>query len=109
MTCGGSLRTRADDKKYRKLVKPAPENNETTPFVRCCSRRSADVFFLLRLGQLWRFFCDSSLMELTISLTFGTMGPFKSKPQTRQYCTFAFASVPHCWQYIDSETSPRGF
>src|ERR1043165_1342897 len=104
---GGSLSTNAVERKYRKVARPAPENNDTTPFVMCCSRRSAAVFFFLRMGQLWRFFCDSTLRVLTISLTFGS-GPFKSEPQTRQYCTFAFASVPHCWQYIDSEKSPPG-
>src|SRR6185369_4059459 len=107
--CGGSFSTSAVDRKYRKVVKPAPENNDTTPFVMCCSRRSAAVFFFLRLSQLWRFFSDSTLMVLTKSFTFGTIGPFKSAQHTRQYCTFPFASEPHCAQYIDSETTPDGF
>src|SRR5215475_13746243 len=106
--CGGSFSTSAVDKKYRKVVRPAPENNETTPFVMCCSRRSAAVFFFLRLSQWWRFFCDSTFRVLTISLTFGS-GPFKSEPQARQNWTFACASVPQCGHYIIVETSLGNF
>src|SRR6185436_351589 len=106
--CGGSFSTSAVDRKYRKVARPAPENNDTTPFVMCCSRRSAAVFFFLKLSQFWRFLVDSALRVLTISLTFG-IGPLMSVPQARQYCTFACASVPQCGQYIDSETSPESF
>src|ERR1043165_3340059 len=105
---GGSLSTNAVERKYRKVARPAPENSDTTPFVMCCSRRSAALFFFLRLSQLWRFFSDSTLRVLTISLTFG-IGPFKSVPHERQYWTFACASVPQCGQNINVETSRTGF
>jgi hypothetical protein len=32
MISGGSFRTSAAERKYKKILSPTPENNETTPF-----------------------------------------------------------------------------